>query len=182
MITAISPHKPPPATPYAESMTIPLAIRRQAYRVAHHVLRAWWFVRRPDHHGVKCVLTDEDRVLLVRHTYGDRRWDLPGGSVRRSEVAQEAATREMEEELGIRVERWYHLCDIATFTYSAHDTLHCLQAEIDDPALKLNRAELEAARWFPQRTLPADVARHVRPILTRCRVLRPSVRGQQADA
>ncbi|MBV8734145.1 MAG: NUDIX domain-containing protein [Solirubrobacterales bacterium] len=163
-------------------MQIPLALRRQAYRVAHHLLRAWWFVRRPDHEGVKCVLNDADRVLLVRHTYGDRRWDLPGGSVRRSEVAQETATREMEEELGIRVEHWYYLCDLLALSYSCHDTLHCFQAEVDDPALTLNRAELQAARWFPERELPAEVGRHVRPILARSFVLRPSVRGEQADA
>jgi 8-oxo-dGTP pyrophosphatase MutT (NUDIX family) len=163
-------------------MQIPLALRRRAYRVANHVLHAWWFVRRPDHHGVKCVLTDKDRVLLVRHTYGRRRWDLPGGSVRRSEVAQEAASREMEEELGIRVEHWYHVCDLLTFPYGCHDTLHCFQAEVNDPALKLNEAELYAARWFPDRELPAELGRHVQPILARSRVMRPYVPGQQADA
>ena len=163
-------------------MAIPVALRRQAYRVAHRLLRAWWFVRRPDHHGVKCVLIDRERVLLVRHTYGDRRWDLPGGSVHRSEVAHEAASREMEEELGIRVEHWHHLCDLLTFSYSCHDTLHCFQAELDDPALTLNEAELYTARWFPERKLPTEVTRHVQSILARSGVLRPSVQDQQPDA
>ena len=83
-------------------MSIPVALRRQGYRTAHRLLRIWWFVRRPAMHGVKCVLTDGERVLLVRHTYGQRDWDLPGGNVRRGEVVQNAASRENTA----RLRRW----------------------------------------------------------------------------
>ena len=58
-----------------------IRVRRLAYRIAAQLLR----VLRPlvpiDWGGVKCVLTDGYRVLLVRHTYGSRLWDLPGGAV-----------------------------------------------------------------------------------------------------
>src|SRR5437763_8618256 len=162
-------------------MPIPIALRRQAYRVAHRLLRAWWFVRRPPLHGVKCVLTDGERVLLVRHTYGRREWDLPGGNVRRSEVAQEAASREMEEELGIRVEHWHALGDMLRISYGCRDTLHCFHAELDDPPLVLNRAELRDARWFPERQLPAKVGRHVRAILARTAAFRASAGGPTRD-
>jgi 8-oxo-dGTP pyrophosphatase MutT (NUDIX family) len=162
-------------------MSIPLALRRQAYRVAHRLLRVWWFVRRPARHGVKCVLTDGDRVLLVRHTYGHREWDLPGGNVRRSEGAEEAARREMEEELGIRVEHWDALGDLHRISYGCQDTLHCFHTELDDPTLVLNGAEIGAAHWFPERELPAKVGRHVRPVLARRDAFRASAGGGQAD-
>lgn len=162
-------------------MQIPVTIRRQAYRVAHRMLRAWWFVRRPALHGVKCVLTDGDRVLLVRHTYGHREWDLPGGNVRRSEAAHEAASREMEEELGVRIEHWDALGEILRVSYGCRDTLHCFVAELDDPSLNLNEAELDAARWFEERELPPNVGRHVRPILARTAAFKASARGPEGD-
>ncbi len=153
-------------------MLIPVVIRRQAYRVAHRLLRIWWFVRRPPLHGVKCVLTDADRVLLVRHTYGDRSWDLPGGTVRRRERAAQAATRETEEELGVHVERWHALGDVLRVSYGRKDTLHCFHAEMNSPPLNLNRAELGEARWFPDSALPSGTGRHVDAILDRTRVFR----------
>jgi 8-oxo-dGTP pyrophosphatase MutT (NUDIX family) len=156
-------------------------MRRQSYRVAHRLLRAWWFVRRPALHGVKCVLTDGQRVLLVRHTYGHREWDLPGGNVRRSEVAEEAASREMEEELGIRVDRWDALGDMLRISYGCKDTLHCFHAELNDPTLVLDGAEIHAARWFPAHELPAKLGRHVRPILARTAAFRASASGPQGN-
>jgi 8-oxo-dGTP pyrophosphatase MutT (NUDIX family) len=162
-------------------MSMSLTIRRQAYRVAHRLLRVWWFVRRPALHGVKCVLTDSDRVLLVRHTYGNRAWDLPGGNVRRTEEVEEAASREMEEELGVRVERWDALGDILRISYGCQDTLHCFHAELDDPALVLNGAEIADAHWFEERDLPAKVGRHVRPILARTAAFKASAGEAQAE-
>jgi 8-oxo-dGTP pyrophosphatase MutT (NUDIX family) len=181
MITAIFHPEPPPATPYAGAMSTPIALRRLAYRVAHRLLRMWWFVRRPALHGVKCVLTDEDRVLLVRHTYGHRSWDLPGGNVRRSEVVHDAATREIEEELGIRVQHWDALGDILRISYGCQDTLHCFHAEVGDPELVLNGAEIADAHWFSERELPPKVGRHVQPILARTAAFRASAGNVQRD-
>jgi 8-oxo-dGTP diphosphatase len=129
------------------------------------VLRAWWFLTRPTLEGVKCVLTDGDSVLLVRHTYGRRDWDLPGGSLRRNEDPQSAARREMEEELGVRLDEVRSLGAIQASPYRARDTVHCFQAELHSPELRLDLGELAAARWFRRDDLPVRVSRYVRSIL-----------------
>ncbi|HEU4571405.1 MAG TPA: hypothetical protein VFR93_01865, partial [Candidatus Limnocylindrales bacterium] len=58
-----------------------VALLRLGYRVAYRALNAYAFFRRPQVRGVMCVVSDgRGRILLVRHTYGDRRaWELPGG-------------------------------------------------------------------------------------------------------
>ena len=79
--------------------TVPL--KRLGYRVAFRGLQVRWAIQRPVTSGVKCLITDGDRVLLVRHTYGPRAWDIPGGRTKRGEDPLTTARREMEEELGL---------------------------------------------------------------------------------
>jgi 8-oxo-dGTP pyrophosphatase MutT (NUDIX family) len=128
-------------------------------------LRAWWFVRRPQQNGVKCVLTDGENVLLVRHTYGSPKWDLPGGGIKRDEPPAEAARREIEEELGVRLERWRDLGALGATEYHRHDTIYCFQAELDGKPLTIERGEIDTAQWFSRQRLPRDSGRYVRRIV-----------------
>jgi 8-oxo-dGTP pyrophosphatase MutT (NUDIX family) len=146
-------------------VTLPVAVRRQGYRLAFVLLRTYWFVSRPTLRGVKCVITDGQDVLLVRHTYGARAWDLPGGTIKRGEPPIDTARREMREELGLRIEDWAPLGEVWANIHHCRDTLHCFQATLRAPQLELERAELEAAAWFPRDRLPADTKPYVPGIL-----------------
>ncbi len=58
-------------------------------------------IRNPYILGVRVIVEDGDRqVLLVRHTYLDG-WYLPGGAVDGGETLEEAASREVLEETGV---------------------------------------------------------------------------------
>jgi ADP-ribose pyrophosphatase YjhB (NUDIX family) len=138
-------------------------------RVAYAGLRTYWFLVRPQIVGVKCILTDGDHVLLVRHTYGNRAWDLPGGSVKRRELPRDGARREMNEELGRRLDDWVDLGELFVNTNHHHDNLHLFHTRVADRGLDLNLAELAEADWFARDALPADLARYVIPILSRVR-------------
>jgi 8-oxo-dGTP pyrophosphatase MutT (NUDIX family) len=60
-----------------------------------------WFVTRPQTRGVRAIaLTPEGRVILVRHSYIPG-WHLPGGGHERGETAEQAALRELREEVGM---------------------------------------------------------------------------------
>ena len=87
-------------------MGLTVTLKRLAYRLAFRVLQVRWALARPVTEGVKCLVCDGERVLLVRHTYGPRAWDLPGGRGRRGEDPLATARREMEEELGLGDARW----------------------------------------------------------------------------
>lgn len=148
-------------------MRLPVPAKRTGYRVAYRLLQAYWFVRRPQISGVKCVLTDREQVLLVRHSYGNRRWDLPGGAVKRGETPLAAAQREIAEELGVSIRDWTALGELRGREIHRRDELHCFRAEVREPSLTLDLGELLDASWFPSRQLPRQLARYVRPILGR---------------
>jgi 8-oxo-dGTP pyrophosphatase MutT (NUDIX family) len=146
---------------------LPVPLRRAGYKLAYAGLRFWWLVRRPSVSGVKCVLTHGDDVLLVRHTYGHRGWDFPGGSMKRGESPQGTARREIGEELGVGVDDWTPIGEFTTRFDHRHEQLHCFRAELDDRSFVVDPGELKAADWFPRDRLPTNLGRYVEPILSR---------------
>jgi 8-oxo-dGTP pyrophosphatase MutT (NUDIX family) len=148
-------------------MRLSLQVRRAAIRCAYIGLRVYWFLVRPQLAGVKCVITHEDDVLLVRHTYGSRSWDLPGGQIRRRELPVDTARREMNEEIGRRIEDWVNLGEFYVSTKHHRDNLHLFHGRLDDRRIELDQVELDEARWFAPGRLPADRGRYVAPILSR---------------
>jgi 8-oxo-dGTP diphosphatase len=146
-------------------MSLSIRVRRTGYRIAFRLLQALWFVRRPRKSGVKCLITTSGRILLVRHTYGARAWDLPGGAMKRGEPPLDAARREMEEELGLGGADWRAAGELRGSDSFRHDVIHCFRAELAEPTVRPDPVELAATRWFSPDTLPSDLAHYVRPVL-----------------
>jgi 8-oxo-dGTP pyrophosphatase MutT (NUDIX family) len=57
---------------------------------------------RPIRLGVRMILVQDGKVLMVRHTYM-RGWHFPGGAMNRGETPLEAAAREAREEAGVEL-------------------------------------------------------------------------------
>jgi ADP-ribose pyrophosphatase YjhB (NUDIX family) len=148
-------------------MPVPVRLKRLAYRFAYTVLRTYWFFRRPKLSGVKCVLTDGDEVLLVRHTYGSRAWELPGGAIKRGESPAAAATREMTEELGVSIDDWRALGAVMVTVDRRRDLVHCFQADSPERELTIDQGEIAEVGWFSRTRLPEDLGRYAGPILAR---------------
>ncbi|MEU4470141.1 NUDIX domain-containing protein [Micromonospora sp. NPDC023888] len=78
------------------------------FRLLYRLRKAYWRIVKPTTHGVQALIihpVDSDRVLLVRHSYGDKfRWRLPGGGYKPArETPEQAARRECVEELGVEL-------------------------------------------------------------------------------
>ena len=153
-----------------DGVPLTVTVRRLGYRVAYRVLQVVWLVTRPRQKGVKCLVWHGGEILLVRHSYGARDWDLPGGMVKRGEHPQDTAAREMREELGIRAPRWADLGSVSTSMEHRRDTIHLFGAELVTPSLTIDRGELDVARWFapgelpPMRPLAAQILQPARPL------------------
>lgn len=148
-------------------MPVTLTLRRLGYRTAYRVLQVFWFVVRPSKHGVKCLVTCRDRVLLVRHTYGDRAWDVPGGAIKRGEQPLTAAGREMSEELGLNGVQWVQIGEVRGNVNHRRDTIHCFRVELCEPALTIDQGELAAVDWFARSDLPDDLGPYVGSVIAR---------------
>ncbi|HWF33924.1 MAG TPA: NUDIX domain-containing protein [Solirubrobacteraceae bacterium] len=139
----------------------------RCYRVAYQLARVYWFVARPRQRGVKCAITRGDEVLLVRHTYGDRRaWDMPGGAIKRGEAPLAAACRETHEELGLSIADWVALGDFFARYEHRNDTMFCFHAAVDGVTPVADGIEIAEVQWFPTAALPERTGRFVRRILS----------------
>ena len=144
------------------------SLLRTTYRVGYRVLRVYWRIFNPEKRGVKCVLTRNGEVLLVRHTYGrERRWELPGGGVKRGEEPAAAARREAREELGVDIDDWRFLGDLFERIDGKRDRLWCYTTELAGGEVERDAAEIAEARWFERDRLPPNMHRYVERILAR---------------
>ena len=133
------------------------ALLRLGYRAAYRLLTAWAFVRRPRVRGCMVLLSDErGRILLVRHTYGDRSaWELLGGWVERDEDPVDAARRETREELGADVAEWERVGAVGGLWHFKRERLSYFAARWPGGTPRVDPVEIAEAAWFdPRGPLP----------------------------
>lgn len=136
---------------------IPAPAFRVALRLAHRVRLHWWRVRKPRLAGCRVLAFDaEERLLLVRHSYGSGKWMPPGGGLGRGEDALTAAARELLEETACRL---HHPALIALSTErlgAARNEVHIVGGITADAPCPDGREIIEA-RFFAIHLLPANM-------------------------
>lgn len=73
-----------------------------AFRIAHGLLRTYWWFRRPRKGGILVAVWHLDKLLIIKNSYR-RQYSLPGGYPLNGESAAETGSRELLEECGIYV-------------------------------------------------------------------------------
>ena len=112
---------------------------------------------------VAAIIHKDGKILATKRGYGEfiNQWEFPGGKIEPGETPKEAATREIQEELGVQIEvgRLVHTVE---WDYPAfHLSMRCFAARIRGGTLQLR--EHTDSRWLNAATLhtvdwlPADV-------------------------
>ena len=128
------------------------------------------------------ILDRAGQVLLVRHNYAGHFYALPGGAVEPGELPQEAAVREIREELGVDA-RILRLLSLNSFVVADRYQAHVFLAEITHGVPTCpTTGEIAEVGWFDPAQLPQPVYSTVAYAITDARRGDYGVRREIATA
>jgi len=117
-----------------------------------YLIRAYWKITRHKKSRARAIIlnSDKSKILLVKNiTY--KEFHLPGGGIERGENGKNAILREVQEELGIKVEILYQL---GKYTYQNTDKhVDVFVTQTTSNIFKM-QWELDDAQWFSFTSLP----------------------------
>lgn len=144
---------------------IPRPLHRLALNAAYRMRHRWRTMAGMQLEGVSVFVTDPGgKLLMVRHSYGPDAWMLPGGGMKRGEAAEDAARREIREELRCTLDGVKVIESCAETISGAPHTAHLVAARTMDRP-KPDMREVIEARFFPVHSLPEP-----QTALTRARI------------
>ena len=125
------------------------------------------------------VVDGQGRVLLLKHVFrAGSGWGIPGGFIEKGEQPERALRRELEEEIGLRLED-VELAFVRTLRRPA-------QVEIIFRCRPQGRfaprsVEIKSAEWFAPDALPPALGRDQRQLIERALNIRAEFRSQNPE-
>jgi ADP-ribose pyrophosphatase YjhB (NUDIX family) len=127
------------------------------YLLWNPIYNLYCFVLRPKSLGVKIVVENNDnKILMVRISYAHKKWTFPGGGVKNKESFEKAASRELEEEVGIKTQ---HLIEMGEYTSDRNfkkNVVKCFYLQINSSFVKIDNFETSEANWYDPQKLPEE--------------------------
>ncbi|MCP4142808.1 MAG: NUDIX domain-containing protein [Chloroflexi bacterium] len=110
--------------------------------------------------GVRVLLIQDDKVLMIKHSYQDE-WFLVGGGVKRGETLAQAARREAMEEAGATLGEMELFGIYSNFIYLRSDHIAVFLCK-DFTFSGKKDWEIDTIELFPLNTLPDNIAPGIR--------------------
>ena len=118
------------------------------------IQKLYWFIFQPKLLGVKCIIENNGKFLLVKINYGHHRWIIPGGGVNKGESSIDAAIRETKEEVGLDVKDLVYIGSFFTNKDYKQNTVEIFLCKSDTLETKVDPIEIEEAKWFTRSEFP----------------------------
>lgn len=138
----------------AVSRFLPLVMK--FITLAHRILKIGWRITKPVTQGARVLIVKQGRVLLVKHAYQDH-YFLPGGMLRKGETFEQAAKRELMEEVGIELGELKLFGVYNNFYEHKNDGIVVFLCESYLASHRSDR-EIESFDFFPLDKLPPNVS------------------------
>ena len=101
------------------------------------------------------VYRDDGDILLVKNRFSRQKWALPGGGVKHNESYEQAAVREVLEEIGLKIHNLQYLGKANSHESYAKFSVRVFAAHASDYDIKCN-FEIMEARWLNMNYLPEE--------------------------
>ena len=125
-------------------------------RILYWLRKLYQFILRPINVGVRVMLIQDGKVILVRHVYQDG-WFMPGGGMKRRETLEQAARRECQEEVGVEMQKLELFGIFSNFTGWKSDHIVLFLSEEFTMTDKKD-SEIAEKKIFPLDDLPKSLS------------------------
>jgi 8-oxo-dGTP pyrophosphatase MutT (NUDIX family) len=133
----------------------------KAYKIIRTPIIWYWKIFKIQTRGVRIMLVHQNKIVLVRHWYNSL-WVMPGGGIHKYETPEQAAVREIKEELGINnVQLDYMLGVYQNKNGGKNDLIYCYVVKLENfYTFQKNRFNFEIADiiWTYFDQLPAGTS------------------------
>lgn len=106
----------------------------------------YWIIFRFKREGVKVIIRHKDKILLVKHSYGRNVWHWPGGGIKKGETPEQAAKREVLEEVGIKLDNLKFIKKYNNKIYK-NNIIYLFEARVENKNFKIDNIEIKQAKW-----------------------------------
>jgi len=130
----------------------------------HWFRKKYWKIFKIETFGVRTLIFKNNKILLVRHRYGNL-WVMPGGQIDKKEDPKIAALRELQEEVGIIGRKIdYQLGYYKNTTGGKNDNVYCFVMTdfAINPTFKrkfIDFLEIGEMAWFDLGQLPESTSK-----------------------
>jgi 8-oxo-dGTP pyrophosphatase MutT (NUDIX family) len=125
-------------------------LRRNAYWVLYRAALGFWFLTRPTTVGAYLAIWHHDKVLVIKNPY-KRHFTIPCGGLKPGESTAQAAVREANEEVGIKVElsQIRHAGRFVSYQEFKRDECDVYEVFLDEcPAVAIDNHEVVSAEFL----------------------------------
>lgn len=130
---------------------------RKIARLGYKLCKILWRITKPTTLGVRVLMIEQNKILLVKHTYQDY-WYLPGGGVKKGEIFEEAIQREVKEEIGARLIDYKLFGVYNNFYEYKNDSIVIFHSDNFTFTGETDR-EIESYKLFKLSELPSNISR-----------------------
>jgi len=136
-------------------------VKKYLYKILYPLARIYWGIFQPATFGVRLLLINDGKVLLVSHTYiPGGRWMMPGGGLGRGDTYESAIKRELKEELNIDMANIELAGVYMNQTEGKRDNVILFRSEdaVNEVNIKIDPAEIIEYKFHDLDNLPDDIA------------------------
>ena len=116
-----------------------------AFKIIRTPIKWYWKKFNIKTNGVRVMIIHKGSIVLVRHWYNTL-WVMPGGGIKKYETPEQAAIREVKEEIGLNIEQLdYKLGVYSNIREGKNDTIHCFVIELEQKPLLNKKFNFEVS-------------------------------------